>query len=95
MACSSHFDAIVKMETLEEDLEYIRQRLGSPSLKSSLWSKTLPVLYNLTSNLLSTLSPKAKERMRSWLEIDLEALGYEFFEFSPQFQPYFRRLHQE
>jgi len=49
-------------------------------------------MRNWTRNQVSTLSSSTLWRLRKWLEIDLETLNYEFWEFNPSLQPYFRNI---
>jgi hypothetical protein len=92
MACKINYDAIVKLETIDEDMEYIRRKLkiGQQTrlMDDSLFEKLKPLGTTLVPSM--GLGPKLKTQ--TWYDIDFESLTYDFWEFDPNYQPYYKRL---
>jgi len=83
------------LDTLDEDLEYIRRKTGFDLLsnESSLALKTsFSDLKSFAYKAFSEMRAPIRRRLSLWYQMDLEAFQYNFYDFARVYKPYFLRL---
>jgi len=83
------------METLEEDLSYVRRKFNRGLAASDQLGQVLTEMEGLRKKaykMFASVKPQVRNLMKLWFLADLEAFNYNFYEFARVYKPYFLRM---